>query len=421
MIKNDYLKLNYKPNYQNEIVATFYGESRSSLKELAIKTAEESSIGTWTKINTLSSDILKRLAARIFYVNVKTGIFKIAYPLALFEPASIPQLLSSIAGNIFSMKAVKNLRLEDIEFPEKYINKYPGPKWGINGIRKITGIYNRPLIGCIIKPKLGLTSSQNAELAAQIFKNGVDVIKDDENLTDLSFNRFTDRVKKVLLLKKQVEKQTGKKKIYVFNVTAPTEIMLKRSAFVKKIGGQCVMIDVITAGWAGVQSLRNADLGLIIHGHRAGHSTFTRNKKHGISMLVLANLARLAGVDQFHTGTVVGKMEGEEEEVIKINELLKEDSREFNKLRENWGKLRPVLPIASGGLHPGLTDKLMKILGHDLIINFGGGIHGHPRGSLAGARAAKQSIEATIKKIPLKIYARDHLELKEALEHWGFK
>ncbi len=418
MGKNNYLRLNYKPDYKNELIATYYAEAKLSLGQIGIKVAEESSIGTWTKLTTLSPRIFERLAARVFYIDPKKGIFKIAYPLALFEPKSIPQLLSSLAGNIFSMKVVKNLRLEDIEFPEKYINRYPGPKWGIEGIRKITGIYHRPLIGCIMKPKLGLTSEENARLAAEVFKNGVDVIKDDENLTDLSFNRFKDRVKRVLAFKKQVEKQTGKKKIYVFNVTAPTETMLKRAELVKRAGGRCVMVDIITAGWAGVQSLRNQDLGLIIHGHRAGHSAFTRNKKHGISMLVLANLARLAGIDQFHTGTVVGKMEGEEQEVCQINDLLKEDWEGFDRLKENWSKLRPVLPIASGGLHPGLVPKLIKILGRDLIINFGGGIHGHPQGSAAGARAARQAVEAAVKEIPLKIYSQSHQELKIALKHW---
>ncbi len=419
MAKRSYLKLNYKPDYQNEIIATFYGESKISLKELAEKIAAESSIGTWTKINTLSDKVFEKIAARIFYVDSKSGIFKIAYPLILFEKSNIPQLLSSIAGNIFSMKVVKNLRLQDLEFPQKYINSFSGPKWGIEGIRKILNIYHRPIIGCIMKPKIGLTAEQNAKLAAKIFSNGVDLIKDDENLTDLSFNRFVDRVKKVLTLKKEVEKKLGQKKIYVFNVTAPVKTMLTRAEFVKKMGGKCVMVDIITAGWAGVQALREQDLGLIIHGHRAGHSAFTRNKKHGISMLVLANLARLAGIDELHTGTVVGKMEGEEMEVLKINELLKEDWQGFNRLRENWHNLKPVLPIASGGLHPGLTQKLVEILGEDIIINFGGGLHGHPKGSESGAKAVFQSVEATLKGIPLKTYAQNHLELKQALEYWN--
>ncbi|OQX71398.1 type III ribulose-bisphosphate carboxylase [Candidatus Parcubacteria bacterium 4484_255] len=406
--KNSYLNLNYKPDYNNEIVATFYGESKASLKEMAQQVAGESSIGTWTKLTTLSDKVFEKLAARIFYLNEKTRIFKIAYPLSLFEPKSIPQLLSSIAGNIFSMKTVKNLRLNDIEFPKKYIRQFDGPRWGIAGIRKTLNIRNRPIIGCIMKPKLGLTSTQNANLAAEIFKNGVDLIKDDENLTSLTFNKFEDRVRKVLVLKKQVEKETGRKKIYVFNVTAPADVMVKRAKLVKKLGGRCIMVDVISAGWAAVQELRSQNLDLIIHGHRAGHSTFTRNKKHGISMLVLANLCRLAGIDQLHTGTVVGKMEGGAKEVCQINDLLKED----------WGSIKPVLPIASGGLHPGLIPKLVKILGRDLVVNFGGGLHGHPQGVAAGAKAAVQSVEATIQGVPLNVYARNHKELSVALEHW---
>ncbi|MCF7907109.1 type III ribulose-bisphosphate carboxylase [Patescibacteria group bacterium] len=418
--KNKYLQLEYKPNYQEEIIATFYGESNGSLEELSEQVAGESSIGTWTKLTTLSDEVFQRLGARIFSLDKKNNIFKIAYPLSLFEKGSIPQLLSSVGGNIFSMKAVKNLRLENIEFPEKYIKSYPGPYWGIEGIRKMLNVYDRPIIGCIMKPKIGLTSKQNAQMASQIFANGVDLIKDDENLTSLSFNKFEDRVKKVLELKKKVEKKTNQKKIYVFNVTAPVSLMLERARLVKKLGGRCVMVDVISVGWGAVQELRRQNLKLIIHGHRAGHSAFTRNKKHGISMLVLANLARLAGIDQFHTGTVVGKMEGGEEEVCSINDLLREDWREFDQLRENWASLKPILPIASGGLHPGLVPQLVEILGQNLVINFGGGLHGHPQGSEAGARAAIQSIEAVQKGIKIKEYAKTHPELKVALNYWKF-
>jgi ribulose-bisphosphate carboxylase large chain len=194
--------------------------------------------------------------------------------------------------------------------------------------------------------------------------------------------------------------------------------MLERAQLVKKMGGRCVMVDIISLGWGAVQELRKQNLGLIIHGHRAGHSAFTRNKKHGISMLVLANLARLAGIDQLHTGTVVGKMEGGKEEVRSINDLLKEDWQEFDQLRENWASLKPILPIASGGLHPGLVPQLIEILGKNLVINFGGGLHGHPQGSEAGARAVVQSIEAVQKDIKIEEYAKSHPELKVALNHW---
>ncbi|MCD6270397.1 type III ribulose-bisphosphate carboxylase [bacterium] len=404
-----YLNRSYKPK-KNDIIVEYRVEPSFglSLERAAEKIAAESSIGTWTKLSTLNKRTFNRLSAKIFFVSKKTKRVKIAYPLVLFEPRSIPQLLSSIAGNIFSMKDIKNLRLEDIKFPDVYINKFSGPGFGIDGIRKIFGIYNKPILGSIIKPKVGLSAAEQALLAYKVFKNGIDIIKDDENLTDLPFDKFTERVKEVLKLKKKAEKETGKKKVYAFNVTGPLDIMLERAKFVKKEGGKCIMVDIVSCGWSALQYLRDQNFGLIIHGHRAGHSAFTRNKKHGLTMLVVAKLARLAGIDQLHTGTVVGKMEGTREEVLSID----------NFLRKKWANLKPVMPIASGGLHPALLPKLIDILGRDLIINFGGGIHGHPQGSEAGAIAVCQAAKASLKRIPLNKFAKNHQELKSALSYW---
>ena len=410
-IIESYLKLGAKIDSEKYIVAHFYLEAdpKIGMAKAAEAIAGESSIGTWTRLSTMSNKIFRHLAPVIFYLNSSAHHVKIAYPLSLFEPGNLPQLLSSIGGNIFSMKVVKNLRLENIELPQKYINSFKGPQFGISGVRNILKIYDRPLIGCIMKPKVGLTAQKTAELAYDLFTNGVDVIKDDENLTSLPFNTFSERARRVIASKKKAEEKTGVKKIYVFNVTAPADLMLERARLIKKLGGNCVMVDVVSLGWGAVQYLRNKNLGLVIHGHRAGHSTFSRNPKHGVTMLVLAKLARLAGIDQFHTGTVVGKMEGGKEEVIGINRFLEED----------WGRLKSVLPIASGGLYPGSIPALIKILGNEVIINFGGGIHGHPGGSTSGARAALQAVEATQKKISLDVYSRNHPELKKAIEYWG--
>lgn len=379
-----------------------------SLKEVAEAVAAESSVGTWTHPKTLDYKIFKRLSAKVIEIDKKKKLVKIEYPLDLFERKNICQLLATIGGNIFSMKLLKNLRLEDVKFPEKYINDFLGPKFGLEGIRKIFKIYHRPIIGCIIKPKVGLSPQRTAEIAYQVFKNGVDLIKDDETLTDMKFCQFEMRVKKVIEAKKRAEKETGERKIFVFNLTSPIDKAEKRAELVKKYGGRCGMVDVISMGFSALDYFRRQNFGLIIHAHRAGHSAFTRNKKHGISMLVLAKLLRLVGVDQLHTGTVIGKMEGEKKEVIKIN----------NFLKGKFGKLKPVLPIASGGMHPALVPKLIKILGSDLVINFGGGIHGHPYGSSAGARAVRGAILATMKKIPLTEYAKTQKELKMALKHW---
>lgn len=417
-MKNSYLNLKYKLKFESEIIATFYVESKLPLENIAVEIAKESSIGSWTKLTTSSQKIFDKLAPQIFYLNEKNKIIKIAYPIALFEFGNIPQLLSSLAGNIFSMKIINNLRLLDIEFPKKYIDSFQGPRWGIDGIRKILDINQRPLIGSIIKPKVGLSAKQHAQLAHDVWRNGVDIVKDDENLTDQSFNKFKTRVNEVLKQRKKAEQETGQKKMHVFNVTGPADVMLQRAKYVKSKSGRCIMIDLVACGLDNVQYLRKQNLGLIIHGHRAGHSMLTRNPKHGMTMLVLAKLSRLAGIDQLHTGTVVGKMEGDKDEVITINQFLKEDWQHFNFLRSNWSKLKPVMPIASGGLHPALMPKLIKLLGNDLIINFGGGLHGHPDGSIAGAIACKAAVEAIFKKINLMKYSKSFPELKIALKYW---
>jgi len=407
--KFSHLAIGKKPN-KDSIIALFKITPQKGLKleKVAEAVAAESSVGTWTQPKTLNKRIFDKLAAKVISINKKTNLVKIEYPIELFERKNICQFLSTIAGNVFSMKIVKSLRLEDVEFPEKYINGFLGPCFGLEGVRKIFGIYDRPIIGCIIKPKVGLSPQKTAEVAYKVWKNGVDLIKDDETLTDMKFCKFEKRVKEVIKVRKKVEKETGTRKVFVFNVTSPIDEAIKRAKLVKKYGGRCVMVDVVSMGFSALDYFRRQNLGLIIHGHRAGHSAFTRNKNHGISMLVLAKLLRLVGVDQLHTGTVVGKMEGKKEEVIRINEFL----------RGKFGKLKPVLPIASGGMHPGLVPKLMKILGRGLVINFGGGIHGHPKGSGPGAKAVYQAIEATMKKIPLKEYAKAHKELKEALDYW---
>jgi ribulose-bisphosphate carboxylase large chain len=193
------------------------------------------------------------------------------------------------------------------------------------------------------------------------------------------------------------------------NITAETHEMLKRAEFVLEQGGEYIMIDILTCGFAALQTLRAQDLKLVIHAHRAGHAAFTKNPKHGISMQVIAKISRIIGVDQLHVGTVFGKMFETREEV----------SDNCKALREEMNCLKPVLPVASGGLHPGLVPSLIDFFGKDFVIQAGGGIHGHQEGTIAGARALRQAVDATLKNIPLIEYANNHRELKIALQMWG--
>ncbi|MFA6197571.1 MAG: ribulose-bisphosphate carboxylase large subunit [Patescibacteria group bacterium] len=405
----DYLHLHKKIDPKTHIIATFRIESNYPLKHEAQIIAAESSVGTWTQVKTMRRAVFERLSAKVIAIDHAHKRVKIAYPLALFEPGNIPQLLSSVAGNIFSMKSVKKLRLEDLDMPDKYINSFPGPAFGVGGIRKKLCIYKRPLLGSIMKPKLGLTWRQHAHYAYLAFLGGIDLVKDDENLTSQEFNDFTKRTIEILKLARRAERETGSKKVCALNVTAPADEMIRRAQLIKHHGGRCAMVDIVTVGFSGVQALRNANLGLILHGHRAMHAAFTRDKQEGISMMVLAKLARLAGIDQLHLGTVVGKMEGTADETKQL----------YKFALSKWGKMKPMLPVASGGLHPGLVPELIKHIGMNMIMNFGGGLHGHPRGTLAGAIAARQSLEATLKHIPLDKYSWTHPELAAAIAHWG--
>lgn len=406
----NYLALNEKIDPIKHILVTFtLASTGQPFDRTAGGVAAESSVGTWTDVSLEEKAIWDRLHAKVVEMDQASGRIIIAYPLDLFEAGNLAQFLSSIAGNIFGLKEITQLRIEDIEFPEIFVRAFPGPALGVEGVRKLTGVADRPILGSIIKPKLGLTSAKHAEAAMAVWNNGLDLVKDDENSTSMASDNFYTRVDEVT--KRMHEKkylEIGNAKIHAFNISSAYDEMLKRANYVRDNGANCLMIDILTAGFSGVQGIRNRNFGLMIHGHRAMHAAFTRSREYGISMLVIAKLARLAGVDSFHTGTVVGKMEGGEHEVVTIN----------NFLRSEWYGLKTVLPTASGGLHPGMIPDLYRILGKDMLFNFGGGIHGHPDGSGAGARAIMQSLTASMAGIPLS-EAKDSPELQKALDKWS--
>lgn len=402
----DYVNLKYRPSKDDLICEFFIEPSRISLKEASGAVAAESSIGTWTE-TTATKSYVEKLAAKVF--EIKGNKIKIAYPLELFEPGNIPNILSSVAGNVFGMRDLKNLRLNDIFFPEKLLRSFKGPKFGIPGIRKLLKVKERPLIGTIIKPKLGLRTEDHAKVAYEAWVGGVDVVKDDENLSGQKFNKFENRLRETVKMKERAERETGEKKIYMINITAETKEMIRRAKLVEDCGNEYAMVDIISAGWSALQTLRNEDFDLVLHAHRAGHAAFTRNPKHGIAMKVIARLTRIVGLDQLHVGTVVGKMFETREEVLENCKALKE---------KMW-KLKSVMPVASGGLHPGSIPKIVEIFGNDVIIQAGGGIHAHELGTRAGAMAMKQALEATMQGIPLQEYAKTRRELKIALEKWG--
>jgi ribulose-bisphosphate carboxylase large chain len=422
----DYVNLNYKPS-DNDLIAMYYvqiSKECRNLQHASEEIAKESSIGTWTEIATLSSEIAQRLKPSIFYIDQEKNIIKIAYTNELFEANNLPQILSAIAGNIFGMKVLKNLRLLDIGIPKDIMNAYKGPKFGIEGIRELTKVKNRPLLGTIVKPKVGLNEIEHSKVCGQAWNGGLDIVKDDENLTNMAFNKFEKRIIETLKIRDKIENETGEKKFYMPNITAPLKTMKERVDFVLENGGKYVMVDIVTIGFSALQEIRDYldDKDIVIHGHRAMHAAFTRSKKHGITMLALAKLMRLLGMDQLHTGTVIGKMEGEKDEVLEINKVITQKEIFGNNktlLGQDWGKIKPVLPVASGGLSPLDLPELIKILGKDMVFQFGGGCHGHPMGTEAGAIAIRQAVDAVLEGYQLQEYAKHRMELAKAIEKWG--
>jgi ribulose-bisphosphate carboxylase large chain len=401
----DFVDLSYKPK-QTDLTCTFQIEPDGiSLKEAAGGVAAESSIGTWTELGT-EKPYVKRLAAKVY--SIEGNVAKIAYPIELFEPANMPNILSSVAGNVFGLKALKNLRLLAIHFPEKLLTGFKGPAFGIEGIRKLLKIPTRPLVGTIIKPKLGLETKDHAQVAYEAWLGGCDVVKDDENLSSQKFNPFDERLVQTLESRDRAQSETGERKVYMINVTAETETMLKRAESVVAQGGEYLMVDILTCGWSALQTLRSQNLKVVIHAHRAGHAAFTKNPLHGIAMKPIATVARVIGVDQLHVGTVVGKMSETKAEVVE----------NIDACKAELGSLRRVLPVASGGLHPRLVPALLETFGNDVVLQAGGGIHGHPDGTVAGAKAMRQAVDAVLAKKTLEEYGRNHSELAVALKHW---
>jgi ribulose-bisphosphate carboxylase large chain len=412
----------------NDIKVLFYYEPLENISEEdAIgRIASESSSGTWTTLTNLPKLLPKTKAYAYSY---NKNYVKIAYPRLIFENGSVPAMLSGIGGNIFGMKAVKNLKLIDAELPKDYLKYFKGPYYGKNVIKKIFKKKNGPITSVVPKPKIGYTAKEHAEkVAYSVWKGGIDCIKDDENLTNQVFNKFDGRVKYVAKYRDKAEKETGNVKEAFLNVTSPDfKELERRIKLVHDYGFKYFMIDIVVSGFTALQTASELahDYKMAIHGHRAMHAMFTKNPKHGMSMLFLAKLAKLIGIDQLHIGTVIGKLEGNKDEIIAMKEMIMQNKvNEIKNLRmpQRWYHIKEMLPVSSGGLHPGILPEIFKIYNTtDIVLQIGGGTQGHPLGIEAGAKAVIQAIDAYKEGINLNEYSKNHNELKVALEKWGYE
>ncbi len=429
-----FVRRDYSPDPEADVIVTFRVKPAPgfTVEDAAGAVAAESSVGTWTTLyNWYDQGRIDRLMGKAyFFKDLGDGSYlvRVAYPVELFERGNMPGLLASVAGNVFGMKRIDGLRVEDIYLPEAFLRDFRGPSRGISGVREIFGVRDRPIVGTVPKPKVGYTPDEVERLAYEILSGGMDYIKDDENLTDPSYCRFEERAEAIMKVIERVESETGEKKVWFANITSDVREMEKRLKLVADLGNPFVMVDVVVAGWSSLTYVRDLaeEHGVAIHAHRAMHSAFTRNPRHGISMYVLAKLCRIVGVDQIHIGTPgVGKLEAKAKEVIRYAAILREehfrpDPDDDFHLEQRMYHIRPAFPVSSGGLHPGTLPDVVRALGRDLVIQVGGGVIGHPDGPRAGAIAVRQALEAIAEGVPLDEYAETHRELKRALEKWGF-
>jgi ribulose-bisphosphate carboxylase large chain len=376
--------------------------------EAAAAVAGESSTATWTVVWTDRLTPYEHYQAKAYSVEEVPGtpgqyIALIAYDIDLFEEGSIANLTSSIIGNVFGFKPLKALRLEDMRIPVAYVKTFPGPPHGIVMEREYLDKFGRPLIGATTKPKLGLSAKNYGRVVYEALRGGLDFTKDDENINSQPFMRWRDRYIHCMEAVQRAQAATGEVKGHYLNVTAATmEDMYERAEFAKEVGSVIIMQD-LTVGYTAMSSMSNwcRANGMILHLHRAGHGTYTRQKTHGVSFRVIAKWCRLLGVDHIHAGTVVGKLEGDPAMIMGYYKILRDGYNEKDLslgiyFDQDWASMPGVMPVASGGIHAGQMHQLLHYLGEDSILQFGGGTIGHPMGIAAGASANRTAVEAII-------------------------
>jgi ribulose-bisphosphate carboxylase large chain len=444
----EYRETYWVPDYQpreTDILAVFRVIPQPEVppEEAAAAVAAESSTGTWTQVWTDRLTTLSRYQARAYHLEAVPGrdnqyLAYVAYPLDLFEEGSVTSMMASITGNVFGFKAIRALRLEDLRIPVAYVKTFAGPPNGIQLERDKLNKYGRPLVGATLKPKLGLSPKNYGRACFELLSGGLDFTKDDENITSQPFMRWNDRYLFVMEAVHKAEQETGERKGHYLNVTAPDcEQMLERAEYAKSLGSPIIMHDYLVGGLAAHTTLANwcRRNGMLLHVHRALHAVYDRQKDHGIHFRVLAKWLRLAGGDHLHTGTVVGKLEGDRETTLGVVSLLRDDFIPANRGRgvyfdQEWASLPAVMPVASGGIHVWHIPALIDLFGDDSVLQFGGGSAGHPHGSRAGAAANRIAVEACVQARNegqdlrtegpeiLKRAASHSPELAAALETW---
>jgi ribulose-bisphosphate carboxylase large chain len=338
---------------------------------------------------------------------IRQALVRLSWPVANFG-ASLPSLFTTVAGNLFELQQFSGLRVLDVTFSPAFFGRYPGPAFGIAGTRALVGVHARPIIGTIVKPSVGFSATQVADLVTLLGEAGLDFVKDDELQADGPICPFEDRVARVTEALDRLAQKTGRRLMYAFNLTGEVDEMLHRHDLVARAGGTCVMVVANAVGLAGMTAL-SRHAGLPIHTHRAGWGSLSRHPALGWSYVAWSKFWRLAGADHLHVNGL-------------RNKFCETDASVIESARSLLAPLDPrhpavAMPVFSSGQTVGQAADTYAALGTaDLMYLTGGGIMGHPDGPQAGVAAMRQAWDAAMRGTALHDHARDHPALARALE-----
>ncbi|MBD2868497.1 ribulose-bisphosphate carboxylase large subunit family protein [Paenibacillus arenilitoris] len=409
------------------VIATYSVETPFTLERAAASIAGEQSTGTFTAVPGETASLKDRHGARIERITPleqvgqpslpgaavprgHNGIYSrgevaVSFPLHNFGP-SIPNLMACVAGNLYELRELSGLRLLELELPDDFKARYPGPRHGIEGTRRLTGVYDRPIIGTIIKPSVGLGPAELESLVYELAVSGLDFIKDDELNADPPYFPLKDKVATVARAIERAADATGRKVMYAYNITGDIDALERNHELVVGAGGNCVMVSVNSVGLAGLAYL-NTFSEVPIHGHRNQWGMLTRHGQLGMDFRAYQKLCRLAGADHLHVNGLGGKFYESDDSVVKSVQAC---------MQPLFGGYK-AMPVLSSGQWAGTAAVTYeRTRTADVMHLAGGGILAHPDGPAAGVESLKQGWEAAMRGIPAEEYAKERVELRRAFD-----
>lgn len=422
MLDNKLFCLPEEIRNEDYIIATYHINLNKNIDIIkkASSLAIGQTIGTWTPVPGITEEMREKFMGKVVQIydvpsidlstqvteDSRHYVIQIAYPTVNFTP-DFPILITALLGNDASTSA--QVKLLDIEFPREFANQLKGPNFGIEGIRNITGVMDRPILLNMIKPCLGLKPEEGARIFYETALGGVDIIKDDELLGSPSYSLASDRVREFKKAGKAVYEETGKKVLYMVNVTDGSATIMNTVKNVIEAGAEAIMVNFAAVGYSMLNQISKT-VQVPILAHCAGSGMYFEGIKSGMSSpLSVGKLTRLAGADTVMINTPYGGYPMQYQKYIQITQ----------QLTLPYYDIKKTMPSIGGGVHPGVVGKYMKELGSDIILAAGGAVQGHPMGSAGGVRAMQKAIQAAMEGMSLEDAAKDSKELSIALELWN--